>query len=157
MNEENIQLDIDTGMMHLITTIRKDNINCPYCRSVLQDLGNSCPLCNTPHHRNCWSEHGGCSVYGCYREAPRRKSKWLTWIIVAAVFAFMLACIMFAAVILKDVLPVGLILFFGGLVLMGSFAAMALPVIVVFVGIKILSWLYALYRRMVSAQSTPSY
>jgi hypothetical protein len=144
-------------MAHLITTIKKQNINCPYCRSALPDWDNSCPRCNTPHHRNCWSQHGGCSVYGCYREAPRRKSKWLAGIIVTAVLGFMLACLMLATVILKGIIPVGLIFFFASLVLIGCFAAMAMPVVVVFLGIKILSWLLALYRRMVSPQSTPSY
>jgi len=49
------------------------------------DLGNSCPICQSPiaaeepvvtcpacdqiHHRECWAEIGGCGTYGC-KQAP---------------------------------------------------------------------------------------
>ena len=39
---------------------------CPYCRG---DISASdqyyCPVCQTPHHRACWDENGGCTVWGC--------------------------------------------------------------------------------------------
>lgn len=27
--------------------------------------GMLCPACRTPHHRDCWEENGGCTVFGC--------------------------------------------------------------------------------------------
>lgn len=41
---------------------------CPYCHGdfVVQPKVEHCCLgCGTPMHAACWSEHGGCSVYGC--------------------------------------------------------------------------------------------
>ncbi len=41
---------------------------CPYCRASI-DAANEpatvCPICATPHHRDCWEENGGCTVFGC--------------------------------------------------------------------------------------------
>ncbi len=45
--------------------------NCPYCGDIVK--ANSritvCPDCQTPHHRDCWNKHKGCTTYGC-RSAP---------------------------------------------------------------------------------------
>lgn len=38
---------------------------CPYCREALRLPTRSCPGCATLHHRACWQEHEGCSVFGC--------------------------------------------------------------------------------------------
>ena len=40
---------------------------CPYCQSaiLLQQDPFLCPICKTPHHRECWRENGGCTTYGC--------------------------------------------------------------------------------------------
>lgn len=56
---------------------------CPYCRMTVEcgdgECANGnvsggeaavwdcvrCPACNTPHHRDCWDENGGCTVFGC--------------------------------------------------------------------------------------------
>ena len=39
---------------------------CPYCRSeIATGEQYSCPTCQTPHHRACWSENRGCTVWGC--------------------------------------------------------------------------------------------
>jgi uncharacterized membrane protein YhaH (DUF805 family) len=29
----------------------------------------ACPACQTPHHHDCWTENGGCTVFGC-AQAP---------------------------------------------------------------------------------------
>jgi len=40
--------------------------NCPYCReAILETELVECPTCRTPHHRDCWNENGGCTVFGC--------------------------------------------------------------------------------------------
>jgi len=48
---------------------------CPYCREVIagQDIIR-CPSCGTPHHRDCFVENGGCTVFGC-ESAPTDEPK----------------------------------------------------------------------------------
>ena len=39
---------------------------CPYCRGeIATGEQYSCPACQAPHHRACWSENHGCTVWGC--------------------------------------------------------------------------------------------
>jgi len=40
---------------------------CPYCRFPVLDSEGAvvCPSCDTPHHRDCWEENGGCARFGC--------------------------------------------------------------------------------------------
>lgn len=40
---------------------------CPYCRTAMDDASpvTRCSVCSTPHHRECWEENGGCTVFGC--------------------------------------------------------------------------------------------
>ncbi|MBS1515012.1 MAG: zinc-ribbon domain-containing protein [Bacteroidetes bacterium] len=40
---------------------------CPYCQSKIKDDLDVivCPLCGTPHHKECYEENGGCTTYGC--------------------------------------------------------------------------------------------
>jgi hypothetical protein len=40
---------------------------CPFCQSIILNGENiiKCPKCHIPHHRECWIEHGGCSIFGC--------------------------------------------------------------------------------------------
>jgi hypothetical protein len=50
---------------------------CPYCRDDLRLEGDdltACPACRTVHHRACFAEGGGCTVFGC-REAGRRRGR----------------------------------------------------------------------------------
>lgn len=37
---------------------------CPVCSEVLVMMV-VCKRCRTPHHEDCWTYYGGCSVYGC--------------------------------------------------------------------------------------------
>jgi len=41
--------------------------NCPYCLTAIQARERTviCPLCETPHHEECWRDNGGCTVFGC--------------------------------------------------------------------------------------------
>lgn len=43
--------------------------NCPYCLAVIAgtDEVAPCPGCGAVHHGECWTENGGCAVYGCVR------------------------------------------------------------------------------------------
>jgi hypothetical protein len=41
---------------------------CPYCKDQIGEAENgivSCRDCRTAHHRDCWTETGRCSVFGC--------------------------------------------------------------------------------------------
>jgi hypothetical protein len=40
---------------------------CPYCRFPLKSgiRVESCDICGTLHHTECWAEGGGCSLFGC--------------------------------------------------------------------------------------------
>jgi len=44
---------------------------CPLCQSAIQadEFVVTCPKCDQVHHRECWSEVGGCGTYGC-EQAP---------------------------------------------------------------------------------------
>ena len=50
---------------------------CPYCRTPIEpDSGEQflCTGCGTPHHADCYSENGGCTVFGC-SAAPADEQK----------------------------------------------------------------------------------
>ncbi len=44
---------------------------CPICQTSIgeDEAAVTCPQCHQVHHRECWSEVGGCSTYGC-SQAP---------------------------------------------------------------------------------------
>lgn len=44
---------------------------CPICQTVVaaEEVVVTCPKCDQVHHRECWSEIGGCGTYGC-EQAP---------------------------------------------------------------------------------------
>jgi TM2 domain-containing membrane protein YozV len=50
---------------------------CPYCRGEIDpspDQELLCEGCGTQHHRDCYAENGGCTVFGC-RCAPAEEPK----------------------------------------------------------------------------------
>jgi TM2 domain-containing membrane protein YozV len=49
---------------------------CPYCRASVSETDERviCDGCDTPHHRDCYEENGGCTVFGC-RCAPADEPK----------------------------------------------------------------------------------
>lgn len=50
---------------------------CPYCRGEIDaspDQELICEGCGTQHHRDCYDENGGCTVFGC-RCAPAEEPK----------------------------------------------------------------------------------
>lgn len=53
---------------------RAMEITCRICMSQIHDPIVICPLCETPHHKDCWEYNGKCSIYGCGAEqfSPRR-------------------------------------------------------------------------------------
>ena len=50
---------------------------CPYCRCSIDDPERDqivCARCGTPHHSDCFSENGGCTLFGC-SAAPQDEPK----------------------------------------------------------------------------------
>lgn len=50
---------------------------CEYCQANIKDESFivHCPECNTPYHIECWTENGGCAVYGCnYKIASKAEN-----------------------------------------------------------------------------------
>ena len=60
--------------------------SCPICQTVIgeDEPRRNCPECDQAHHKDCWDEIGGCSIYGCpaapaaVKEAPAAapRSAW---------------------------------------------------------------------------------
>jgi TM2 domain-containing membrane protein YozV len=54
------------------------NAVCPYCRTEIDTVADDgwmeCSSCGTPHHRDCFTENGGCTVFGC-AQAPADEPK----------------------------------------------------------------------------------
>lgn len=51
---------------------------CPYCRDALAaetEAVESCDACRTAHHRQCWREAGGCTVFGCAGRPPGERAR----------------------------------------------------------------------------------
>lgn len=48
-------------------------LRCPFCHDGLAGETTACGACDSVHHTACWSEHGGCSIFGCAASgAPER-------------------------------------------------------------------------------------
>lgn len=49
---------------------------CPYCRTEFtsEEEIYKCPSCNAPHHKDCFEENRGCTVFGC-ASAPADEPK----------------------------------------------------------------------------------
>jgi ssDNA-binding Zn-finger/Zn-ribbon topoisomerase 1 len=49
----------------------EDAATCPICQTAIaaEEFFVTCPKCDQVHHRECWSEIGGCGTYGC-EQAP---------------------------------------------------------------------------------------
>jgi len=50
---------------------------CPYCRTEIipgESIPAFCGGCGTPHHKECYDENGGCTLFGC-KEAPPDEPK----------------------------------------------------------------------------------
>ena len=50
---------------------------CPICQTEIeaQEPVVACPGCDQIHHRDCWSEIGGCGTYGCQQAPASEKSE----------------------------------------------------------------------------------
>ncbi|MEQ9379311.1 MAG: RING finger protein [Pirellulales bacterium] len=50
---------------------------CPICQTEVaaDEAVVACPGCDQIHHRDCWSEIGGCGTYGCEQAPPTEKSE----------------------------------------------------------------------------------
>jgi hypothetical protein len=47
-------------------TKNKQGSTCSFCHGEVHPTRSpKCPACAAKHHRDCWNENKGCSVYGC--------------------------------------------------------------------------------------------
>ncbi len=55
----------------------RGDVTCPICRSPIgtEETVVTCPKCEQIHHRECWTEIGGCSTYGCKQAPQQEKSE----------------------------------------------------------------------------------
>jgi len=81
----------------VVLTLDHHDPTCAKCENVMAagERAVFCPRCRTPHHLQCWIDHGGCSKKGCRQrvspellpakvDRPIRASKAPTWVFVAA-------------------------------------------------------------------------
>lgn len=51
------------------STAKEDFVGktCPYCQFTIKPMDELvvCPVCNIPHHQECWRENQGCTTFGC--------------------------------------------------------------------------------------------
>lgn len=45
---------------------------CPFCHGLFSASQEVvvCPTCQTPHHKECWDENRGCTIFGCASAPP---------------------------------------------------------------------------------------
>jgi hypothetical protein len=48
---------------------------CPYCKETATEGTVRCERCGAEHHAECFTEHGGCAIFGCERAPSGRRSK----------------------------------------------------------------------------------
>ena len=41
------------------------SVICRLCGVAIEEKSHNCPVCDTPHHEDCWHYNGGCTVYAC--------------------------------------------------------------------------------------------
>ncbi len=48
---------------------------CPYCKETAVEDTVRCGKCGAEHHAACFTEHGGCAIFGCERAPSGRRSR----------------------------------------------------------------------------------
>jgi hypothetical protein len=58
---------------------RSQGATCPICQSAIipSETTLVCPACDQVHHRECWTDVGGCATYGC-ENAPKTEKGAVT-------------------------------------------------------------------------------
>lgn len=66
-----IALTVDSLVLKSTPLEGVQDVVCPICQTDISSAEPvvSCPGCQQVHHRDCWSEIGGCGTYGC-EQAP---------------------------------------------------------------------------------------
>ncbi len=70
---------IPAGGGRIVTSALADphaQATCPVCQSTIRpgEAVLACPACEQVHHRECWTEVGGCATYGCENAPQTDKS-----------------------------------------------------------------------------------
>ncbi len=69
--KQSVALTVESQALQITTKPIDVSAMCPICQSGLSTDEScvECPDCELIHHRECWSEIGGCGTYGC-KQAP---------------------------------------------------------------------------------------
>ncbi|CAN5664183.1 hypothetical protein BH23PLA1_BH23PLA1_18170 [soil metagenome] len=69
---DHLQASVMAGMAHGIDIVEAGASDedagppiCKVCGDAIETIHVVCSTCRTPHHRDCWTFVGGCSIYGC--------------------------------------------------------------------------------------------
>jgi Prokaryotic RING finger family 1 len=68
------------GDSRIVTSALADPLSrgatCPVCQTTIEPGEPTlvCPACDQVHHRDCWTDVGGCATYGCENAPPVDKS-----------------------------------------------------------------------------------
>ncbi len=54
-----------------VEALRPGTARCGFCADEVPEIeAVPCPRCEAPHHRECWDQNGGCTVFGCTSASP---------------------------------------------------------------------------------------
>ncbi len=72
-----LALTVDARVLSLTPVSAGHQTACPICQSEISpdEACVTCPSCDQVHHRECWSEIGGCGTYGCEQAPAVEKSE----------------------------------------------------------------------------------
>jgi len=56
---------------------RETGKTCPYCQAPIKPgiPVVTCPVCQIPHHQECWNENKGCTTYGCSHQQSLQQTE----------------------------------------------------------------------------------
>lgn len=71
-----LAMTADLKVLSSVTLDASLNAVCPICQTQIESNEDcvNCPTCDQVHHRECWSEVGGCGIYGCDQASVIDKS-----------------------------------------------------------------------------------
>jgi len=62
---------LEPGALRFLSPQEPVEGECPYCGERLERGALTlCPVCETPHHQDCWREARSCTTYGCVGRGP---------------------------------------------------------------------------------------
>ena len=74
--QQGLAVTVDLKVLNSVSLEAGREAVCPICQTEIEAEGDcvNCPSCHQIHHRECWSEVGGCGTYGCNQASIIDKS-----------------------------------------------------------------------------------